>query len=109
MDGTAIARRIVEESAKRAADITERTGTVPCLATVLVGEYPASVTYVRMKQNRCRAAGVTSCHVPLPAGTTTEQLVGTLHASCGSSTSTTSTRPESVPWSSAAARSSLGV
>ncbi|MFI5555474.1 bifunctional 5,10-methylenetetrahydrofolate dehydrogenase/5,10-methenyltetrahydrofolate cyclohydrolase [Streptomyces sp. NPDC051738] len=78
MDGTALARRIVEETTKRAADLTERTGTAPCLATVLVGEDPASVTYVRMKQNRCRKAGITSRHVPLPADTTTGQLVCTL-------------------------------
>ncbi|KMS77162.1 5,10-methylene-tetrahydrofolate cyclohydrolase [Streptomyces viridochromogenes] len=78
MDGTSVARRIVEETAKKAADLTERTGTAPCLATVLVGEDPASVTYVRMKQNRCREAGITSRHVPLPADTTTERLVGTL-------------------------------
>ncbi|MGW2516994.1 bifunctional 5,10-methylenetetrahydrofolate dehydrogenase/5,10-methenyltetrahydrofolate cyclohydrolase [Streptomyces sp. NPDC001617] len=78
MDGTVLARRIVEETAQRAADLTERTGSAPCLATVLVGEDPASVTYVRMKQNRCRKAGLQSRHVALPAATTTEELVGTL-------------------------------
>ena len=78
MDGTALARRIVEDTAKKAADITERTGTAPCLATVLVGADPASVTYVRMKQNRSRKAGIESRHVELPATTTTAELVGTL-------------------------------
>ena len=78
MDGTALARRIVEDTAKKAADLTERTGQAPCLATVLVGADPASVTYVRMKQNRCRTAGIASRHVELPATTTTEELVGTL-------------------------------
>ena len=78
MDGTALAGRIIEETAKRAADLTGRTGRAPCLATVLVGEDPASVTYVRMKRNRCRKAGIESRHVELPADTTTEQLVGTL-------------------------------
>ncbi|MFI6273747.1 bifunctional 5,10-methylenetetrahydrofolate dehydrogenase/5,10-methenyltetrahydrofolate cyclohydrolase [Streptomyces sp. NPDC050988] len=78
MDGTGPARRIVEETAKRAADLTERTGVAPCLATVLVGEDPASVTYVRMKQNRSRKAGIESRHVALPAGTTTDELIGTL-------------------------------
>ncbi|MFH9942409.1 bifunctional 5,10-methylenetetrahydrofolate dehydrogenase/5,10-methenyltetrahydrofolate cyclohydrolase [Streptomyces murinus] len=78
MDGTALARRIVEDSARRAAELTARTGVVPCLATVLVGEDPASVTYVRMKQNRCRKAGITSRHVALPASTSTAELVGTL-------------------------------
>lgn len=80
MDGTALARRISEETAALAAKITERTGTAPCLATVLVGEDPASVTYVRMKQNRCAKAGITSRHVELPASTTTEELVATLTA-----------------------------
>ncbi|WP_439947089.1 bifunctional 5,10-methylenetetrahydrofolate dehydrogenase/5,10-methenyltetrahydrofolate cyclohydrolase [Streptomyces sp. BBFR109] len=78
MDGTALARRIVEQTARRAAELTDRTGTAPCLATVLVGADPASVTYVRMKQNRCRTAGIVSRHVELPAETTTEELVGTL-------------------------------
>jgi methylenetetrahydrofolate dehydrogenase (NADP+)/methenyltetrahydrofolate cyclohydrolase len=78
MDGTALARRVVEDAAKRAADLTARTGTAPCLATVLVGEDPASVTYVRMKQNRCRKAGVLSRHVALPATTTADELVGSL-------------------------------
>ncbi|MFF3984836.1 bifunctional 5,10-methylenetetrahydrofolate dehydrogenase/5,10-methenyltetrahydrofolate cyclohydrolase [Streptomyces sp. NPDC001601] len=78
MDGTAVARRIVEETAQRAADLTARTGVTPCLATVLVGEDPASVTYVRMKQNRSRKAGIASRHVALPAATTTAELVGRL-------------------------------
>ena len=80
MDGTALARRIVEDTAKKAADLTERTGTAPCLATVLVGADPASVTYVRMKQNRSRKAGIESRHVELPAATTTAELVATLDA-----------------------------
>ncbi|WP_369264661.1 bifunctional 5,10-methylenetetrahydrofolate dehydrogenase/5,10-methenyltetrahydrofolate cyclohydrolase [Streptomyces sp. R35] len=80
MDGAGLARRIVEETAKRAAGLKDRTGMAPCLATVLVGEDPASVTYVRMKQNRCRKAGIESRHVALPAGTTTAELVATLTA-----------------------------
>ncbi|MFI8100375.1 bifunctional 5,10-methylenetetrahydrofolate dehydrogenase/5,10-methenyltetrahydrofolate cyclohydrolase [Streptomyces sp. NPDC086023] len=80
MDGTAVARRITEATAANAAKITEATGTTPCLATVLVGEDPASVTYVRMKQNRCAKAGITSRHVALPAETTTEELVAAIAA-----------------------------
>ena len=52
-----------------------RTGRKPCLATVIVGEDPASVTYVRMKQNRCHKAGLESRHVALPEETTTSELV----------------------------------
>ncbi|WP_105973153.1 bifunctional 5,10-methylenetetrahydrofolate dehydrogenase/5,10-methenyltetrahydrofolate cyclohydrolase [Streptomyces geranii] len=80
IDGTSLARRTVEETAKKAADLTDRTGTTPCLATVLVGADPASVTYVRMKRNRCRQAGIESRHVELPATTTTGELVAALRA-----------------------------
>ncbi|MFC9386726.1 bifunctional 5,10-methylenetetrahydrofolate dehydrogenase/5,10-methenyltetrahydrofolate cyclohydrolase [Streptomyces venezuelae] len=80
MDGTALARRTVEETAARAAEITRRTGVTPCLATVLVGADPASVTYVKMKQNRCAKAGIGSKHVELPATTTTEELVAAITA-----------------------------
>ncbi|GAO07799.1 bifunctional protein FolD [Streptomyces lydicamycinicus] len=80
MDGSALARSMVEKAARRAADLTERTGTAPCLATVLVGDDPASVTYVRMKRNRCAKAGILSRHVALPAATTTAELVDTITA-----------------------------
>ncbi|WP_327228036.1 bifunctional 5,10-methylene-tetrahydrofolate dehydrogenase/5,10-methylene-tetrahydrofolate cyclohydrolase [Streptomyces platensis] len=80
MDGSALARSLVEQAARRAADLTERTGTAPCLATVLVGDDPASVTYVRMKRNRCAKAGILSRHVALPAATTTVELVDTITA-----------------------------
>lgn len=80
MDGTALARRVVEETSVRAAEITRRTGVTPSLATVLVGEDPASVTYVRMKRARCAKAGIDSRLVSLPAATTTAELVGTLRS-----------------------------
>ncbi|MGG2464686.1 bifunctional 5,10-methylenetetrahydrofolate dehydrogenase/5,10-methenyltetrahydrofolate cyclohydrolase [Streptomyces sp. RGM 3693] len=78
MDGSALARHMVQEAAERAAALTARTGQAPCLATVLVGEDPASVTYVRMKRNRCAKAGIQSRHLALPANTTTAQLVDTI-------------------------------
>ncbi|MFH9813489.1 bifunctional 5,10-methylenetetrahydrofolate dehydrogenase/5,10-methenyltetrahydrofolate cyclohydrolase [Streptomyces olivaceus] len=78
MDGTGLAGRIAAETATKAAEISQRTGVTPCLATVLVGEDPASVTYVRMKRNRCARAGIHSRHIALPAATTTAELVGTL-------------------------------
>ncbi|GAA1018085.1 bifunctional protein FolD [Acrocarpospora pleiomorpha] len=78
MDGAGLAARIVEECTSRAAALTERTGQAPCLATVLVGEDPASVTYVRMKRSRSAKAGIESRHVELPATTTTKELVGAI-------------------------------
>ncbi|MFI6767436.1 bifunctional 5,10-methylenetetrahydrofolate dehydrogenase/5,10-methenyltetrahydrofolate cyclohydrolase [Streptomyces sp. NPDC050355] len=78
MDGSALARSIVEQAAKRATALTRQTGQAPCLATVLVGDDPASATYVRMKRARCEKAGIRSRHIALPAETTTAELVGTL-------------------------------
>ncbi|MFI6822941.1 bifunctional 5,10-methylenetetrahydrofolate dehydrogenase/5,10-methenyltetrahydrofolate cyclohydrolase [Micromonospora sp. NPDC050187] len=80
MDGRDLARRIVDTASATAADLRRRTGTAPCLATVLVGDDPASVTYVRMKRTRCEQAGVRSRHVALPASTTTDELVGAITA-----------------------------
>ncbi len=78
MDGAQLARTIVQRSAEHAAAFTQRTASKPCLATVLVGEDPGSVTYIRMKRNRCEQAGIASRHTPLPAATTTAQLVEVL-------------------------------
>ncbi|MFJ5116692.1 bifunctional 5,10-methylenetetrahydrofolate dehydrogenase/5,10-methenyltetrahydrofolate cyclohydrolase [Kitasatospora sp. NPDC088548] len=75
MDGTGLARRIIESSTAAAADLRRRTGTAPCLATVLVGEDPASVTYVRMKRARCEKSGITPRHVALPASISTSGLI----------------------------------
>jgi methylenetetrahydrofolate dehydrogenase (NADP+)/methenyltetrahydrofolate cyclohydrolase len=75
MSGTELASQLVGETATRAEEFARRTGEAPCLATVLVGDDPASATYVRMKQNRSRKAGIASRHVALPASTTTGELV----------------------------------
>ncbi|MEU7532460.1 tetrahydrofolate dehydrogenase/cyclohydrolase catalytic domain-containing protein [Saccharothrix sp. NPDC042600] len=75
LDGTAVARTLLEETAARAAAFTERTGRAPLLATVLVGDDPASQTYVRMKRSRCAKVGIESRAVELPAATTTGELV----------------------------------
>jgi methylenetetrahydrofolate dehydrogenase (NADP+)/methenyltetrahydrofolate cyclohydrolase len=80
MDGAALARELVEQTATRAAAFEQRTGAKPCLATVLVGDDPASVTYVRMKQNRSAKAGIESRHVELPGDSTTDQVVDTIES-----------------------------
>ncbi|WP_371402534.1 bifunctional 5,10-methylene-tetrahydrofolate dehydrogenase/5,10-methylene-tetrahydrofolate cyclohydrolase [Kribbella sp. NBC_00662] len=75
MIGTDLAAEMVAKAAERAAALHERYGVQPCLATVLVGDDPASATYVRMKQNRSKKAGIASRSVVLPAETTTDELV----------------------------------
>ena len=68
----------LSESAARAQRYLERCNRQPCLATVLVGDDPASHTYVAMKVNRCRSTGMQSRRIDLPATTTTSTLVGML-------------------------------
>lgn len=63
MEGTELAREVISRSAARAAELAASTGIRPCLATVIVGDDPASLTYVRMKESRCRQAGISSRHV----------------------------------------------
>ncbi len=75
MDGKATAQRVLDACAQKVQTIIAQTGKTPCLATVLVGNDPASATYVKMKGRRCEAVGMKSLRIELPAETTTEQLV----------------------------------
>lgn len=76
--GVEPARRLIEHAAEKVRRIKAATGVTPALATVLVGNDPASATYVRMKSKRCVDAGMRSLRVELPHETTTEQLVARL-------------------------------
>jgi methylenetetrahydrofolate dehydrogenase (NADP+)/methenyltetrahydrofolate cyclohydrolase len=78
MIGTDLAAEMVAKAAERAKKLLDETGVQPCLATVLVGDDPASATYVRMKQNRSKKAGIASRSVVLPKETTTEELIAEL-------------------------------
>lgn len=60
IDGKAIAAEIRQQVADEVARIKEEAGLVPGLATVLVGDNPASQTYVRMKQKACAEVGIRS-------------------------------------------------
>lgn len=75
MDGTAVAEDLLSQTHAGAVDFRTRTHRQPCLATVLVGDDPASHTYVKMKRNRCARVGIESRSVRLPAHTTTAELV----------------------------------
>ena len=75
LDGRAVAKHIEAEIAaeieRKAASGVQR----PVLATIIVGENPSSVTYVRMKGNACRRVGIEPRKVELPEQTTTEELI----------------------------------
>jgi methylenetetrahydrofolate dehydrogenase (NADP+) / methenyltetrahydrofolate cyclohydrolase len=75
LDGRAVARQIFDEVAKLVADRVAKGGTRPKLATVLIGDDPASITYVGLKQRNAHAAGIESEDHRLKATTTTEALL----------------------------------
>lgn len=75
LDGKQCAKETEERLAKQVAELKERTGGTPILATILVGADPASATYVKMKGNACRRVGMDSLAIELPETTTTEELL----------------------------------
>jgi methylenetetrahydrofolate dehydrogenase (NADP+)/methenyltetrahydrofolate cyclohydrolase len=74
IEGKAIAAKVREEVARDVAAFTARTGRRPGLATILVGEDPASAIYVANKRKSAGEAGIESFHHELPADASTEQV-----------------------------------
>jgi len=75
IDGKASAARLREKIAAEAARLKSAHGLVPGLATVLVGNDPASEVYVRNKGKTAEALGFKSVHVALPADTKQDVLL----------------------------------
>lgn len=75
LDGKAYAKQMEAELAERVARLKQDSGRTPILATILVGDDPASATYVKMKGNACQRVGMDSLKVAMPQATTTEQLL----------------------------------
>jgi methylenetetrahydrofolate dehydrogenase (NADP+)/methenyltetrahydrofolate cyclohydrolase len=70
IDGKEVAARVRAEVARDVAELRERTGRVPGLATILVGDDPASAVYVANKRKATAEAGMTDLHQHLPADAT---------------------------------------
>src|ERR1700721_3038766 len=76
LDGKAYAKELEVELQARVEQLKQKTGDEPpILATILVGDDPASATYVRMKGNACRRVGMESLSITLPNTTTTDELL----------------------------------
>ena len=76
LDGKHVAELTEAELAHRVEALKERSGgRTPVLATILVGDDPASATYVKMKGNACRRVGMESVAIELPASTKTNDLL----------------------------------
>lgn len=74
IDGKALAQQVRSEVKERAAGLA-RAGITPGLATVLVGEDPASKIYVGAKQKACAEVGIKVLDYPLPASTPEDELL----------------------------------
>ena len=67
IDGKAVAARVRAEVAREVVtELRERTGLAPGLATILVGDDPASAVYVANKRKACAEAGIADHHQHLP-------------------------------------------
>ena len=75
IDGKAVAAGIRAQCRDRVAALAMRTGVLPGLAVVLVGENPASAVYVKNKIAACHAAGVRSFSHHYPLDVTNEELI----------------------------------
>ena len=75
ISGTEIARQIREELAREIAELKEKHNLIPGLATVLIGEDPASQVYVGQKEKTSLALGIYSERHDLPAETTQKDLM----------------------------------
>lgn len=78
LEGKPVAEFVLDEVRSRVARL-HTLGVRPGLATVLVGDDPASAGYVRKKHDACADCGVYSENVRLPAATTQDELHRTLH------------------------------
>jgi methylenetetrahydrofolate dehydrogenase (NADP+) / methenyltetrahydrofolate cyclohydrolase len=80
IDGKAIAARVRGDVARDVQAFTAQTGRTPGLATVLVGDDPASAVYVGGKQRACVEVGITPFDKRLPAAASFEQVAELLAA-----------------------------
>lgn len=73
IDGVLVANS-VKDIVKKAVDALKSEGITPCLATVLVGENPASATYVKNKQKACSDVGITTKDHKLPESFSQQEM-----------------------------------
>ena len=78
IDGKAVAAGVRERVRAGVAELVDRGRANPGLATVLVGDDPASHIYVRRKREACEEVGMASFHHELPAHASQDEVAGLL-------------------------------
>lgn len=79
LDGKSLATTLRAEIAADVAALYQQTGIVPGLGVVLVGDNPASRSYVTAKEKACTAAGIHSTERRLPASASREDILAAVH------------------------------
>ena len=79
LDGKKLSEKSEKDFVKRVSEIKKKMGSTPILATILVGDNPASATYVNMKGNACRRIGMESLKIELPETTSTDELINQIN------------------------------
>jgi methylenetetrahydrofolate dehydrogenase (NADP+)/methenyltetrahydrofolate cyclohydrolase len=74
IDGRSLAKKVEEEVKEGVQRLKAEKGIIPGLATILVGEDPASKMYVRLKHKACERTGIHAEDHNLPASTSQEEL-----------------------------------
>jgi methylenetetrahydrofolate dehydrogenase (NADP+)/methenyltetrahydrofolate cyclohydrolase len=80
VDGMALASALRGEIAGQVASIVAKGGRAPCLAVVLVGDNPASLSYIKGKRRACERAGMASREHDLPATASEADVVSLVDA-----------------------------
>ena len=78
IDGKSLSRELRGKIARDVAALVEETGTRPGLAVILVGENPASVSYVTAKEKACRESGMLSREIRMPATIAEDELIAAI-------------------------------
>lgn len=78
LDGTLVAKHRRENLKAKIADFTKKSGRAPSLATILVGDDPASHVYVKNKRKTCSEVGIQSVDRDLPGNTSQQLLLATI-------------------------------
>ena len=76
IDGKRLAAELRQRIARDVLKLRSEKGVTPALAVILVGNDPASISYVTAKERACNEAGIVSREIRLPADTTQDELVG---------------------------------
>lgn len=79
LDGKQLSRDIEEQLKIRVEKVKNSLGFVPKLATILVGNFAPSITYVKMKRKACERVGLNSVIVELPEESTTKDVIQTIN------------------------------